>query len=383
MRILSTLTYYHPHWTGLTVVARRLAEGLAGLGHAVTVLTSRHDPRLPTRERVDGVRVVRVPTVGRVSRTAIMPSFPAALVREVRRSDLVHIHTPMPEAALIAAVARAFRKAIVITHHGDVEMPAGLGNAAIKRAMDAVIRTAMRLSDRTVVHVGDYRDHSVFLAPVARKVDPIYPPIEVPEPQPDRVAAWRRELGLEGRPLVGFAGRFVEEKGFDFLLRAMPMVRARLPEVRFAFAGEKDIGYERFFERCRPLYEGQRDAIVELGLLPDHQQMANFYAMSDVFTLPSRTDCFAIVQVEALLSGTPLVTSDIPGAREVVRVTGAGRLVRMGDPRSIADGLLEVLEDPEGYRPKRELVREVFDPERSLVGYEALMRAILRVRGVA
>jgi hypothetical protein len=55
----------------------------------------------------------------------------------------------------------------------------------------------------------------------------------------------------------------------------------------------------------------------------------------------------------------------------------------MGDPRSIADGLLEVLEDPEGYRPKRELVREVFDPERSLVGYEALMRAILRVRGVA
>jgi len=381
VRILSTLSYYHPHWTGLTVVAQRLAGGLARLGHDVTVLTSRHDPRLPARERLNGVRVVRVPTLGRVSRTAIMPSFPFALVREVRRSDLVHIHTPMPETALIAAVARVMRKAVLITHHGDVEMPAGLGNALIKRIMDTVIRTGMRLSDRTVVHVADYRDHSVFLAPVARKIDPIYPPIEVPPPQPDRVEAWRRELGLDGRPLVGFAGRFVEEKGFDFLLRAMPLVRARLPDVRFVFAGEKDVSYERFFERCRPLYEGQREAIVELGLLPDHQQMANYYGMCDVFTLPSRTDCFAIVQVEALLSGTPLVTSDIPGAREVVRVTEAGRLVRMGDPSSIAEGIVQVLQDPDRYRPKQEVVRSVFDPERSLREYEALMRELLRVRG--
>ena len=68
--------------------------------------------------------------------------------------------------------------------------------------------------------------------------------------------------------------------------------------------------------------------------------MADFYAMCDAFVLPSRTDCFAIVQVESLLAGTPLVTSDIPGAREVVRVTGAGTLVPSGDPAGIADGIV-------------------------------------------
>lgn len=361
-------------------MARRLAEGMAARGHDVTVLTSRHDQHLPIRERLSAVNVVRVPILGHISRTAVMPLYPFRLVREVARSDVVHIHTPMPETALVAAVARAMRRTIVITHHGDVEMPAGLVNAAIKRSMDAVIRTGMRLSDRTIVHVGDYRDHSMFLAPVAGKIDSIYPPIELPDPQPELVDEWRRDLELEGRPLVGFAGRFVEEKGFDFLLQAMPIVRARIPEVKFLFAGEKEIRYERFFDRCRPLFDRQRDAITELGLLPDHQQMANFYAMCDAFVLPSRTDCFAIVQVEALLSGTPLVTSDIPGAREVVRVTGAGRLVRPGDPESIAEGIVHVLQDPDRYRPRQETVRGVFDPERSLTEYEELMITLLRAR---
>jgi glycosyltransferase involved in cell wall biosynthesis len=374
MRILSTLTFYHPHWTGLTVVARRLAEGMAARGHTVTVLTSRHDPRLPIRERLNGVRVVRVPTLGRVSRTVIMPSFPFSLVREIARSDIVHLHTPMPEAALVAGIARLLRKPVVITHHGDVVMPArGIVNRVVQHVMDAVILLGMRLADRIIVHSADYRDHSTFLAPVARKIDSIYPPIVLPAPRPSDVEGWRRELGLEGRQLVGFAGRFVEEKGFDFLLRAMPIVRARMPRVQFVFAGETAVGYERFFDECRPLLDGQRDNVTQLGLISDPQEMADFYALCDVFVLPSRTDCFAIVQVEALLSGTPLVTSDIPGAREVVRVTGAGTLVPAGDPAELADGILRVLDDPARYRPVDRVVRETFDPERSVAAYEALM----------
>lgn len=381
MRILSTLTYYHPHWTGLTVVARRLAEGLAARGHTVTVLASRHDQQLPRRERLNGVLVVRVPTLGRISRTMVMPSYPLALVREVRRCDIVHLHTPMPETALVAAIARMLRKPVVITHHGDVVMPSeGALNRIVQGVMDAVILSGMRLSDRVVVHTTDYRDHSRFLAPVAGKVDAIYPPVELPEPDPENVERWRRELGLADRRAIGFAGRFVEEKGFDYLLQAMPLVRERIPEAHFVFAGETAITYERFFERWRPLWERQRDGLTELGLIPDAQRMADFYAMCDAFVLPSRTDCFAIVQVEALLAGTPLVTSDIPGAREVVRATGAGTLVPAGDPAGIAEGIARVLADPDRYRPTASAVRAVFDPQRSLEGYEELMAGILRRR---
>ncbi len=62
-----------------------------------------------------------------------------------------------------------------------------------------------------------------------------------------------------------------------------------------------------------------------LGLIVERQELADFYAMCDVFALPSRTNCFPSVQIEAMMCGTPVVATNIPGAREVVRVTGMGR----------------------------------------------------------
>ena len=97
MRILHTVTYYHPHWTGLAKVVRLLAEGLAERGHEVTVLTSRHSPDLPRREVVNDVQVYRLATRARVSRGMVMPSFPTAAYRLIGMHDIVHVHIPMLE----------------------------------------------------------------------------------------------------------------------------------------------------------------------------------------------------------------------------------------------------------------------------------------------
>lgn len=106
MKILVTLTFYYPHWTGLTAYAKRIAEGLAVRDHQVTVLTSQHTRDLPLEESINGVRVVRLPYLARVSRTVVMPGYPARLVQLLREHDLVHVHTPMPETLLVTAAAR-------------------------------------------------------------------------------------------------------------------------------------------------------------------------------------------------------------------------------------------------------------------------------------
>jgi glycosyltransferase involved in cell wall biosynthesis len=361
----------------LTGHAQRLAEGLARRGHSVTVLTSRYSRALAPDQVLRGVRVVRLPVLARVSRGVIMPTFPLAAWRLIQSHDVVQFHTPILEAWLIATLARRAGKKAVMTHHGDLVMPRRLFDRIVERSVTRMMTQAGRVAAAVSVYSRDYADHSAFLRPLRAKHVYIPPPIEIPAPDRAATAAWKRAIGLDGACVVGFAGRFVEEKGFDILLRAVPLIRERLPDVRFVYAGETQVVYERFHARWRHLLEEHRDRVVMLGLLLDRQRLAQFYAMSDVFALPSRSDALAAVQVEAMLCGTPVVASDIAGAREAVRLTGMGRLVRPEDPGALADGLAEVARGRERFIRDRDAVRAVFDPERSVAEYEALLWALV------
>jgi glycosyltransferase involved in cell wall biosynthesis len=383
LKILVALTYYYPHWTGLTAYAQRLAEGLARRGHTITVLTSQFKPELSRVETHNRVQIVRLPTFARLSRGVIMPGFIGAVNRLAQQNDILQVHTPMLETNLVTRLGLVHGKKTVITHHGDLVMPDTVKDQFIERVTTALMVQGEREAAKITVHSCDYADHSSFLSPFRAKLECIYPPVEIPEPEPSRVAKWRAELGLARNKVIGFAGRFVEEKGFDFLLQAIPLVRARIPEAKFVYAGEVNVVYEHFFDKWRHLFEQERANLVTLGLLRDPQTLANFYAMCDVFALPSRTDCFPSVQIEALLSGTPVVATDIPGAREVVRVTGMGRLVTPRDPRAIADGLVEVLNNREAFVKSRAEIRRVFDTERTLDQYEALFESLTGTRARA
>jgi len=68
-----------------------------------------------------------------------------------------------------------------------------------------------------------------------------------------------------------------------------------------------------------------------------------------------------------------VVATDIPGAREVVRVTGMGRLVEPRNPCALAEGLAAVLDDPWRYRRPYDEIRAIFDPDRAIRDYEALL----------
>jgi len=381
MKILTTLNYYHPHWTGLTVYAQNIAEGLVERGHEVTVLTSQHEPSLPRQETVGGVNVVRLPVAFRLSRAMLMPSFPLAMARLVGQHDVVHIHSPSTDALLAAGIARLRRTPVVVTHQGDVVMPAGAANRVIQGLMQLNLGGALRLASAVTTHAHDYARHSRFLAPVASTIAAIHPPTLIPVPQPRVAAEWRASLGAAEGPLVGFAGRFVEEKGFDLLLQAIPLVRTAVPDVRFVFAGETNVVYEHFFERWQHMFDAHDNAhdnaLISVGLLRDRQRLADFYAMCDLFVLPSRSDCFAGVQVEALLCGTPLLTADIPGAREVVHVSGMGRLAPANDPVGLAEAIIGSLRDPLP-RPTRAAVEALFDADVTIDRYEQVLRDAVR-----
>lgn len=373
IRLLTVLTFYAPHWTGLTAIAVLIAEGMAARGHHVSVLTAHHDRELARREARNGVDVVRLPYAARLSRGVLMPSFPLAARRMIREHDVIHIHTPLLEAPLVGALSRLYRRPMLMTHQGDLVMPPGLVDQAVEKVGTVLLGTAARLATVVSPLNDDYAAESRFLAPFADKLVPILPPVEIPEPEAGAAARWRTALGLDGKRLVGFAGRFVEEKGFDYLLRAVPALLAAVPDAHLVYAGEHQMAYEDFHRRCKPLLDAHGEHVTFLGLLRDREQLASFYAMCDVFALPSRTDSFAAVQVEAMLCGTPVVASDIPGARVAVRSTGMGRLVAPRNPAALAEGLAAVLMEPARYVRPRDEIAAVFDPTASIDRYEELI----------
>src|SRR5262249_26054987 len=117
--------------------------------------------------------------------------------------------------------------------------------------------------------------------------------------------------------------------------------------------------------------------ITWLGLLTDRRRLADFYALCDVLALPSRSDCFALVQAEAMLCGTPVVASDIPGAREAGRRSGMGRLAGASNPKALAAALVEVVREPAAYRQPTANIAALFDPAVTIAAYENLLGELI------
>ena len=378
MKLLTILTYYAPHWTGLTAHAVKVAEGLAARGVEVTVLTVRHKPELKRDEVINGVRVVRLLPVSRFSRGMITPALLWAAPFLIKNHDVVQIHSPLPEGPIIAAYCRFLRRPLLMTHHGDLVMPPGLFNQALQAIGYYVLLTTGMLANAVTSYSRDYFEHSRLLRNFRNKITCIYPPIEIPLPDRQVAEAWRHELGLDGKLLIGFAGRWVEEKGFDYLLQAFPAILKEFPDAHLLFAGEREVVYDNFYSQCARYLEPIQEHFTSLGLIRDPQQMANFYALCDVFVQPSRTDMFALTQVEAMLSGTPVVTSDIPGARVVVRETGFGRLFPARDPKGLAEAIGQVFRNREQYQPDRQAVLKIFNAEKTMDQYQSLLESLLR-----
>jgi glycosyltransferase involved in cell wall biosynthesis len=374
LKILICLLYYFPHRTGLTIHVQRVAEELVKRGHQVTVLTARYRDDLPRDDVTihEGVRVVRLWAPIRMSRGMIMPAYPWAAYKLMREHDVVSVHLPTPETALIALLSWLTGRGIVATHHGDLILPKGLMNRLIQGTMYAMYTLLARRAGRIIAYSQDYADHSYYLQPFMDKVMPVYPPIQMPLPNPQRVEELRARWSDNGGPVIGFAGRFVEEKRPDLLIRALDTINRAYPNVRVVFAGEYEIKYEDTWERHRDLVQRYKDQLIFLGLMQDPQDVADFYAACDVLALTSDSECFALVQVEAMLSGTPVVMTNIPGGRIPVRVTEMGRLATQGDAESIGREIVEVLQHRDRYRRSRAEIEQVFSFQETVNRYEQL-----------
>lgn len=130
-------------------------------------------------------------------------------------------------------------------------------------------------------------------------------------------------------------------KGYDIMIKAMPMVCEQIPDVVYVIVGKYDIKeYYRIMQIAEET--GVKDKLILTGYVPD-DQLIDYYQLADIFVLPSTGEGFGVVYLEALAYGLPVIAYDAGGVREVLEHVNHHILLSTLEPKVLAESCVELL----------------------------------------
>jgi glycosyltransferase involved in cell wall biosynthesis len=362
MRVLMLGWEYPPRVTGgLGVACAGLVRGLRENGVDVVLVLPGGIRRRAFRRRGPTGSLEVVPAGGRVRRRRIDPYAAAAPVRtrrdalyagdlaaavegyasaaiEIarrRRFDLIHAHDWLTFPAGLAAKQATGRPLVAHVHATELDR-SGHAEGAWGSPAARIERRALPIADRIVAvsgyTAGILRER---YGVCADRIRVVHNGVDAPRASVDRPA-------LRGRrrdPLVLFVGRMTRQKGPEQLVRAAALVARERPDVRFALAGAGD---SLDAVRAEAATLGLARRIRFTGHLAP-AALDRLYARADVVVMPSRSEPFGLVALEAAVRGKPVIVSRSSGVGEVLR---HALRVDFGDLEELAAKILSVLELP-------------------------------------
>ena len=382
-KVVIVTDFFHPHWTGISKSIFYLTQAVKK-EFEITVLTVRHEKHLPTQEASNGIKIIRHPFLFGFSRVKYSGSLVLGFLRLVKKNDVVFVNSPCSDIFFISLISKIFKKRLVIFHQGDLNLPQNFLNKIVEGIFNIFTSLSFKLADQVATYTQDYLQHSRLLPKFKHKAFALMIPLPYFAKDPrDRETQKKINLKLErtlkaikqsNKFLIGFAGRFTQEKGFDVLLRAISKLIQQRNDIHFVFAGETNISYENTFAENKKLIDEVGKKLTFLGLL-NNNQLKYFYDALDLFILPSRSECFGLVQAEAMSAAKPVIVSNIPGAREVVKKTGFGFLFKKNNANDLIKKINNFLNNPSDLQKNYQKVLSYFN-------YEAARREIIEfIRG--
>ena len=385
MRVLHISQRYLPARGGAEEHLAQISRRLARAGHSVTVLTTDAldinlfwDPsarRIAAREdEIDGVRVVRFPahhlpaatlsyagirrllwlaSVLRLPRgfaraaarlTPYVPGLAAWLASTLERFGVVGTTTICFEGLIDAGARYARRTGAAhlmypLTHLGAGEQP---GMDALSRfyTMRHQVELA-RCADAVVAMTTAERDFYVTQGAHAARISVIGTAVDPADVLGGDAAAFRARHNLRG-PIVASLSAMMADKGTTHVVDAVRSLWQAGRDVELILAGAV---MPEFREFLAALPEADRSRLRLLGPISDGEKR-DLLAAADIFAMPSRTDSFGIVYLEAWLYGKAVIGARTWGVMDVIDDGADGLLVPFGNPRELAATLASLLDDP-------------------------------------
>lgn len=302
-----------------------------------------------------------------------MPVGMARLVHK-EKVDLIHSHLP-GQNFYSCMVGRLTGLKTIATYHGAIELSqsgrlrGGIQFWWVRRSADMVVVVCD--------FVGAMLRESGF---PAHKITRIHNGIDVDPFQISADGRLRRELGLRnGTKLIGTVANVRQSKGYQFFIQAARQVVDARPDVLFVASGDIDPII------AKPLF----DSIERLGLkehfrfLGFRTDVPEFLSELDVFVLPSVSEGFPLVALEAMASARPVVVTRSGGPQEIVDDGKTGFLIPPADPNAMAQRICELLDNPQRAAmlagAARDKVASAFTLDRMIDAYERLYERLLNV----
>ena len=367
MRILQTPARFHPFIGGVENCVYDLSRELVKLGHEGTVLCA-NEPKSEKEEVLDGIRVLRVPYIGKIANTNITPRLPIEILKE--DFDLVHAHLPTPWSSDWSAIASvAKRKPLVLTYYNDIVGEGHLdGIARIYNKFN--LKFVLKRASKIIIIQPDYIRSSPYLKDFADKVETIPVGVNLEKFRPDGMATNGKTLFF-----LSILDSYHRYKGLDDLLRALVLVKRAVPDVGLVVGGDGEL-LSHYKSLCDGL--GLNENVDFIGFVPE-EMVTNCYNRCDIFVLPSISraqEGFGMVALEAMACGKPVICSDVVGVAEDLGSFGAGLTVEPSNTEEMAEAISRLLMN-------RSLARRMGDAGRRLAeeryGWRAIAERIEKV----
>ena len=340
---------------GDSVLVLEMARAAEQNGFRVDVLAG--DPRFRELIREQGFGLVDLDVLKREIRPVADVSALVRLTHFLRRSryDIVHTHTSKPGVIGRLAATGAGIPGVLHTVHlfGFHEESGPLATGVYSQ----IERAAAHWCDRIVTVSEYHRDWALRLG-IGTADQVVAIPNGVPTSRAYGVrprADVRAELGLTDEVAVLFTGRLAEQKGLEYLLRAVPLLGPHRARVRVLLAGDGPL-LEPLTRLATQL--GVLDVVRFLGFRSD---IGDLLSAADIVALPSLWEGLSISLLEAMAAGRAVVTTTIGSNREVTRDGVVASLVPPKDPAALATAIRRLADDA-GYREK--LGRSARDEQR-------------------
>lgn len=384
MKIAHVVSTFWPRLGGMGQVVYDECRALVKRGHAVGVITMRYPGMAKTETRA-GFTIQRLTPLLRLGDGGIVGGWAEPLADV----DLVHLHWPWYGSAhRVAAACRKLGKKYVVTYHMDAA-PRGLFKRLVRVLYDlAWAKKILRGAERVFVVDKNYFGESRFVAAIN-----LSRVIELPNAVDTEIFKPVSEQHSDKTFI--FVGNLMPVKRLDLLLAAM----REIPEARLVVVGggyeevrykkmTTDYGLSRFCcgakSRIRDSAEAEsgQDTVQFVGKITDRHELAKYYSSALALVVPSDTESFSLVALEAMACGIPVIASDIAGLRARVIDGENGFLFTPGSVESLIEKMKQMLGLTKDERKKmgargRQLVEDQFNLEKHIEKLVAVYQHVI------